>query len=164
MSRLTVCAAAAAVLIPISSSAIAQAFDGSYVGATIAFGFNAPVVPDHEVAAFVGYNHVMASDFVAGGELDVALNPDSLWGGSALTGKLGARAGYLVTEDILVYGRAGGGYTTGATGSAVWDIGAGGEYAIGDTLSLRGEFDRVDPFVAGMTTQYNAKVGVAYNF
>lgn len=164
MSRLprfgTLMAAALLVATPVVSGE----HDGAYVGASAAAGFNAPITPDFEFGAFAGYNAELGNGMVAGGELELVHNPKSLWGLNATTGTLDGRAGYLIMNDVLAYGRAGLGYTTGAGGSMVWDVGAGVEVPVMEGVRLRGEFERVDPFEAGMMTQYNGKVGVAYGF
>ena len=148
----------------VTTPIVAGEYDGLYAGASAAAGFNAPITPDYEVAGFAGYNAELGNGFVAGGELEIAYNPKSLWGQNATTGTLDGRAGYLLMDDALVYGRAGLGYTTGAGGSAVWNAGAGVEVPVMEDVRLRGEFERVDPFEAGMMTQYNGKVGIAYGF
>ena len=144
---------------------LAGDFDGAYVGVGLTAGLNAPAVPDWEGSAFIGYNYDFGNRVVAGGELDLTYNPDSLWGATdATTSTLDGRLGYLVSEDVMVYGRAGGGYTTGGAGSTVWDVGAGAEYMMQNGMTLRGEFDRVDPLAAGMDTQMNGRLGVVMNF
>lgn len=145
-------------------TAQAADFAGAYVGGGLAAGFNAPVVPDLEASAFIGYNWDFGSQVIVGTEADLSINPDSLWGGQATTSTLDARLGFLATDAVMVYGRAGAGYTSGGIGSYVWDFGVGAEYMMNNGLSLRGEFDRVDPFEAGMDTQMNGRLGVVMNF
>lgn len=139
-------------------------FDGAYVGIVGAAGIsNLPII-DKEIAAVAGYNFNMGNGYVAGAEIDASFNPLSLWGPNAFTGTLDGRVGYVVTDDVMLYGRAGGGYTTGGPGSAVWDIGGGAEYALTEKFTVRGELDRVDPFAGGMQTQINAKMGIILDF
>lgn len=154
-------AAAAAVAPP----AAANDFDGAHVGGGLTLGSNAPVVPDWEGSAFIGYNRPFGGGTIAGGERDLTCNPDSLWGAaSAATSTVDGRLGFLARDDVMVYGRAGGGYTSCGPGSYVWDIGVGAEYMMQNGLTVRGEFDRVDPFAVGMDTQMNGRLGVVMNF
>lgn len=164
MSRSPALAAIIVIALSHPTPVISGNYDGAYAGASGAVGFNAPITPDYEFSGFVGYNAELGSGFVAGGELDVAFNPASLWGLNAVTGTLDGRAGFVVIDDVLVYGRAGLGYTTGSGGSTVWDAGAGIEFPLMEDVRLRGEFKRTDPFAAGLMTQYNGKVGVAFSF
>ncbi len=158
-------AAAVTAALSLATPALAGDFAGPYVGGALSAGFNAPVVPDWEGSAFVGFNFDFGSQLIAGGELDLTYNPNSLWDAtSAATTTLDGRVGYLVSDEVMVYGRAGGGYTSGADGSYVWDVGAGAEYMLHNGMTVRGELDRVDPFEDGMDTQINGRLGVVLNF
>ncbi len=157
-------AALAAMFVLAAGSASAGDFDGAYAGVNASAGFNAPITPDYEFGAFAGYNFGLSSGMVAGGEADVAYNAMSLWGPGAVTAKASARAGYEITDNVLLYGKGGLGYTTGGAGSAVWSVGAGVDINVMDNIMLRTEGERVDPMTAGMLTQYNGKIGVAYGF
>lgn len=157
-------AAFAATLACIGSIAAAGEFDGAYAGINGSAGINAPVTPDYEFGAFAGYNMGVANGVVLGGEADIAYNSTSLWGADALTTKGNARAGYELSDNVMVYGKAGLGYTTGGTGSMVWSLGAGADIHVMDNVLLRTEAERVDPTAAGMLTQYNGKVGIGYSF
>lgn len=157
-------AAALAIAVAVATPSLANDFDGAYVGVGAGAGFANPGIIDWEGSAFIGYNWDFGNRMVAGSELDLTYNPMSLWGGSAAIGTLDARLGYLVSDVFMLYGRTGGGYTNGGVGSYVWDVGAGGEYMMENGLSIRGEFDRVDPFAAGMDTQLNGRLGVVMNF
>lgn len=161
----TVSVLALAAGVAFTTPVLGNDFHGAYVGVGLSAGFNAPVVPDWEGSAFIGYNWEFANRLVAGSELDLTVNPHSLWGATAATtSTLDARFGYLAREDVMVYGRTGGGYTSGGPGSYVWDLGIGAEYMMQNGLTVRGEFDRVDPFEAGMDTQLNGRLGVVMNF
>lgn len=158
-------AAAFAATISLVGPVLAGDFDGAYVGLGVSAGFNAPVVPDWEGSAFIGYNWDFGNQMVVGGEVDLTYNPDSLWEGEpATTSTFDGRLGFLANEDLMVYGRAGGGYTTGGPGSYVWDVGIGAEYMMPNGMTVRGEFDRVDPFEDGMDTQVNGRLGMVLNF
>ncbi len=157
-------AAATMAALAFATPTQANDFDGAYVGASVTAGFALADVVDWEGSAFIGYNWDFGNNFVLGGELDLTMNPDSLWVDDATITTLDARFGYLVSDNVMVYGRAGGGYTSALGGSYVWDAGAGVEYMLHNGLSIRGEFDRVDPFEAGMDTQLNGRLGVVMNF
>lgn len=139
-------------------------FDGAYVGLIAAAGLSILPVIDREIAAVAGYNFNMGNGYVAGAEVDASFNPMSLWGPDAFTGTIDGRLGYVVTDNMMLYGRAGGGYTTGAAGSAVWDVGGGADFYLNDSFGVRGELDRVDPLTGGMQTQINAKLGIILDF
>lgn len=164
VSKVFLRAAVAATLALSAGSAQAGEFDGAYVGVTGAAGINAPAVPDYEIGAFAGYNFDMSGEMVAGGEVDAAYNANSLWGPNATTVKANGRLGYEVTDNVMVYGKAGLGYTTGGPDSVVWSLGAGTDIKVMDNVLLRAEGERVDPTTAGMTTQYNGKIGIGYSF
>lgn len=144
--------------------ALSGDFDGAYVGGSLTAGVNPPFVADLEGSAFIGHNWSFGDQVIVGGELDLTYNPKSLWVGPATTSTLDGRLGFLARDDIMVYGRAGGGYTSGAVGSYVWDMGVGAEYMMQNGLTLRGEVDRVDPFEGTMKTQMNGRFGVVMNF
>lgn len=164
VTHLVLRAALAASIVLAAGAASAGDFDGAYAGVNASAGVNAPAIPDYEFGAFAGYNFGLSNDLVAGGEADVAYNANSLWGPDALTAKANARAGYVVTNEVMLYGKAGLGYTTGGPGSMVWSLGAGADIQVMDNVLLRAEAERVDPTTVGMLTQYNGKIGVGYNF
>lgn len=164
MTRKMVFSAVAALMAAVASPGLSGDFEGAYVGVSDNAGLIAPIGLDFEIAAFAGYNTVFDNGLVLGGQVDIVYNRLSLWIGPAMTGVVGARAGFLVSDTLLLYGRTGIGYTNGGAGSALWDVGLGAETFLTETLSLRTEFDYVDPFAAGMASQYNAKVGIAYHF
>ncbi|OIP82995.1 MAG: hypothetical protein AUK37_08110 [Rhodobacterales bacterium CG2_30_65_12] len=157
-------AAIAATIVLAAGAASAGDFDGAYAGVNASAGINAPVIPDYEFGAFAGYNAGVSNGMVVGGEADVAYNPNSLWGPDAVTAKVNARGGYEVTNEVMLYGKAGIGYTTGGPGSMVWSLGAGADIQVLDNVLLRAEAERVDPTTVGMLTQYNGKIGVGYAF
>lgn len=113
---------------------------------------------------FAGHNIVVRDRFVLGGEAVVNGNHNALWGTNVLTGKLEGRVGVLATEDVLLYARAGGGFTTGGAGSMVWDVGAGAEIDFSDKYTTRLEIERIEPFETGMLSQVNGKLGLVFDF
>lgn len=164
MPHISIRAALAAAVCLAAVPAMAGDFDGGYGGITGNAGVITTPSLDYEFGAFAGYNFASGSGFVAGGEADVAYNPDGLWGPDAMTAKANARAGYELTDNVLAYGKGGIGYTTGGAGSMVWSFGAGVDIEVLDGVLLRAEGERVDPTAAGMATQYNGKVGLGYEF
>ena len=157
-------ALAAAMTAGVVGVAQAGEFDGFYVGAYGRNNFSAGT--DIAAGAWAGYNMSMGSDVVVGVEGDVEYDWASVWGGAATTGTANVRAGYVATEDVMVYGKAGAGWTNGGTSpsSYVWDVAAGVELQVLDDFSLRGELGYVDPLNAGLASQVNGKVGVGYGF
>ncbi|MCB1328139.1 MAG: hypothetical protein KDK28_01120 [Maritimibacter sp.] len=164
LTRVAILAALSLATPVLVGPSLAGDFEGAYVGAGLSAGFSGPFVPDYEGSAFIGYNWNFGSQVIVGSELDLTVNPKSMWVGAATTSTIDARLGFLASDAVMVYGRAGGGYTTGGVGSYVWDFGLGAEYMMNNGLSLRGEFDRVDPFEVGMDTQMNGRLGVVMNF
>lgn len=160
-------AIAATVLMAVSSHAlpgISGDFNGAYGGFSVGVGTDPWPSMDHSVDVFVGHNTVVHDNFLLGGEVVVNGNHLSLWGTNVVTGKLEGRLGYLATDDVLLYGRAGGGYTTGGSGSLVWDMGAGAEIDVFDKYTARVEVERIEPFDAGMLSQVNGKLGLVFDF
>lgn len=164
LARVAILAAVSLATPAFLSPSLAGDFGGAYVGGGLSAGFNAPIVPDYEGSAFIGYNWSFGNQVIVGSELDLTHNPKSMWGGSATTSTIDGRLGFIASDAVMVYGRAGGGYTSGGVGSYVWDLGLGAEYMMNNGLGLRGEFDRVDPFEAGMDSQLNGRLGVVMNF
>lgn len=165
MSRRIGFAAAVVAALSISTAAVAGDFDGAYGGVSIGWGDDPlPNSMDHSLDLFVGYNFSFGNNLVAGAEMVATANPDSIWGLDVFTGKLDGRLGHLLSDSFMVYGRLGGGYTTGDDGSLLWDVGAGAEFAVSDRFKLRGEVDRVDPFADGMDSQINGRLGVILDF
>lgn len=163
ISTTTILAAAASAF---AGAAQAQDFSGGYVGAYGSYDAAAAPAIDTAIGAYAGYNYEAAPNVMVGAEVDAGFDWASIWaaGGSVTNGLVNARAGYVVDPSIMLYAKAGGGWTTAAGGSAMWDVGAGGEYAVTDTVTVRGEVERLDPTAAALATQYNLKLGVGYGF
>ena len=109
-------------------------FEGFYVGGTVG-GANLPdpgVVGS--VGVVVGANFSITDAIVSGAEFqgDLLLDGGMAGFNTLLLGKLG---GYL-SDDMMVYGTAGGGFVDGVGSYA---FGAGLEFAVAQQLSLRGE-------------------------
>ena len=164
MTNKIIKAATAAILVLSASAAGAGDFDGGYAGV---FGRDNLSGGGIDLAAGVygGYNAEMGSNTIAGVEIDVEYDWNSLWnpGGATLAGAVNGRVGYDMGQ-ALVYGKAGVGYSTGGTSTGTWDVGVGAEVPVMNGATVRGEVSRVDPFAAGLTTQYQARAGIGYGF
>jgi outer membrane immunogenic protein len=108
-------------------------FEGFYLGAQ-----GGGVVGSYSagsVGVVAGANFDLGNAIVAGGEFQ----GDWLFGGSSTTtydfyvlGRLGVQ----VTDSFLAYAEAGPGWSSNGSGYA---LGGGGEYALTDTMSVKGE-------------------------
>lgn len=110
-------------------------FEGFYVGAALGAGaFPGPGIVG-TVGGVAGANFALTDAFLAG----VEFQGDALWNGAGFIGFdalfLGKLGGYL-SDDMIVYGTAGGGWVAGV-GS--YGLGAGIEMAVVEQLSIRGE-------------------------
>ncbi|WP_339691775.1 porin family protein [uncultured Parasphingorhabdus sp.] len=186
----------------IAMPAAAETFDGPYVGAqagwiknkigTLETSIGNPQVDHSRDAAttgiFVGYNVRPTSSIVLSAEAAVDFGIDDDVTGSQKDATaminpeygfdLGIRAGYLVTPNILVYGR--GGYENirasidfrDINGSRHdkdnfdgWTVGGGIERAITDHISARVEYRYSDLGGSGSKfEQHKVLAGVAWHF
>jgi outer membrane immunogenic protein len=186
----------------IALPAHADTFDGPYVG--VQAGWNRGEVADAAtetlpldaeasrdalvIGGYAGYNHRIGENFVIGAEagfsgaVDDEIRAQS--DGNAVTldprysFDLSARAGYLVTEETLVYLR--GGYANTRVRTALegeddilrssdnldgWSVGGGIERAITDRISARVEYRYSDLGTDdGRWDRHQVLVGVSYNF
>ncbi|MEC7760307.1 MAG: outer membrane beta-barrel protein [Pseudomonadota bacterium] len=141
-----------------------SAFDGFYFGGFIQNDFSTPAI-DGAVGAWAGYNYDLRNGFVIGAEAEVqydwvttVVTPT----GSAFTGMLNARAGYLASPDFMLFAKGGAGFMTSGVGF-VYDYGAGAEFAISDRYLVRGEVVRVSGM--GMNrSRTDIKLGLGYSF
>jgi len=155
---------AAGLCLGMAGIAQAQEFEGTYAGVHGRLNVNGPWVPgDAAVGAFAGYNMGMGNGLVVGVEGEVEYDFDSAWtgGGNDLMGTANLRVG-ADAGGALIYGKAGAGYSS--AGTATWNVGAGADVMILDGYFVRGEVERVDPFLGGLDTRYNGKVGVGLKF
>jgi len=155
---------AAGLCLGMAGVAQAQDFEGAYAGAHGRLNFNGPWVPgDAAVGAFAGYNMGMGNGLILGVEGEVEYDFNSAWSGGAndLMATANLRAG-ADAGGALIYGKAGVGYSSAGTGT--WNVGAGADVPITDGYFVRGEVERVDPFVAGLSTRHNVKAGVGLKF
>lgn len=140
---------------------------GQFVGSDASLYAGYPINSTSGVlGAAVGVNFIPVDPFLIGAEV----TGDYIWNNSFSTGEFFAnlRAGAVLTDSVLVYAIGGLG-TNNRTGfnQAVYQLGAGVELAVTDSVSVRGElvgqgdFDgAADPFFEGA----KATVGVFYHF
>jgi outer membrane immunogenic protein len=175
----TVAAQAADLIIPTTPQPIYEAagfdWEGLYAGVRVGGQFanattdyaNYPLSSTSGVlGAAVGVNFIPVDPFLIGAEV----TGDYIWNNAFSTGEFFAnlRAGAVVTDQVLVYAIGGLG-TNNRTGfnQGVYQLGAGVELAVTDSVTVRGElvgqgdFDgAADPFFEGA----KATVGVFYHF
>jgi len=178
----------------------AQPFEGPFIGASA--GWNRAEAAgrteggqplDGEVArdsvvigAFAGYDHKVLDRVVLGAEagFSIALD-DSSAGRSAgnqitlderYSFDLTARAGYLVTDDVLIYARGGyansrvrteieqaGSIATRSDNRDGWLVGGGAEYAISPNIRARVEYRYSDFGSDGRNSErHQTLVGISY--
>ena len=140
---------------------------GQFVGADASLYAGYPINSTSGVlGAAVGVNFIPVDPFLIGAEV----TGDYIWNNAFSTGEFFAnlRAGAVVTDSVLVYAIGGLG-TNNRTGfcEGVYQLGAGVELAVTDSVTVRGElvgqgdFDgAADPFFEGA----KATVGVFYHF
>lgn len=172
-------AQAADLIIPTTPQPIYEAagfdWEGLYVGVRAGGQFassatdyaNYPLGETSGVlGAAVGVNFIPVDPFLIGAEV----TGDYIWNSAFSTGEFFAnlRAGAVVTDSVLVYAIGGLG-TNNRTGfsEGVYQLGAGVELAVTDSVTVRGElvgqgdFDgAADSFFEGA----KATVGVFYHF
>ena len=138
-----------------AGTAAAQDFDGFYLGAygsgdvttspnTYGFGANAGYLYEFTPGGYVGVE----------GDAYFPMSNPNIYTASA-------RLGYDFGTPFMVYGQVGAGMDS--TGTSLWTVGAGGEYAVGGNTSVRLGVDRYQPFSGG-PANYVAKVGLNYRF
>ncbi len=174
-----------------SAPALAQEFQGPYIGAQA--GWNQDKVGDKQDAfvggAFVGYDHEVVPNVVLGAEAGFALGasdrigpygPDNVSVDPRYSLDASVRAGYVLGERNLLYVR--GGYansrvrlTRDIGGVAVsdkdnldgWFVGGGVERKLLDNVSTRLEYryhDFGDNTDIGKYERHQVLAGVAYRF
>ncbi len=110
-------------------------FEGFYVGGTAGLGAFPGPGGSGMIGVVVGANFAVTDALMTG----VEFQGDALWNGGGLYGFdalfLGKLGGFL-SDDMLVYGTAGGGWIANTPS---YGIGAGIEMAIAPQVSVRGE-------------------------
>lgn len=202
MKRIVSSVAALALAVGVGSAASAEPFNGPFVGVQAGWNQDDLGTPSTEVGdvavsrsqdsfsggVFAGYDYKVSPRVVIGAEAGVQFGADDSIvrdTGTALVTvdpkrslDLTARAGYLVTDNTLLYAR--GGYTNarvrtsfdGAAGfrSATenrdgWMVGGGVERAISDNVSARLEYRYADLSEGdGKFDRHQALFGIAYRF
>ena len=202
MKRILSSVAAVALAAGLGTAASAEPFNGPYVGMQAGWSqddLRTPSTPLGDVAVdrsrdsfsggvFAGYDLKVGPSAVIGAEAGVQVGADDRIvrdTGSALVTvdpkrslDLTARAGYLVSDNTLLYAR--GGYTNARVRTAVddaagfrsasanrdgWLIGGGVERALGDNVSARLEYRYSDLGEGdGRFDRHQALFGIAYRF
>jgi len=141
----------------------------------------------YNLRAFAGSDWRVSENFVLGVEGGLSLGGPTVKGSEngvtlnadpGLTLDVSGRAGFLATEDLLFYGRAGYGLskinstraTTGQTASSINRdsrlsgilLGAGAEYQVSDALRMRVEYRRQK--LGSNFTSNAVMAGLAYQF
>jgi len=180
----------------------AQPFEGPFIGASA--GWNRAEAAgrteggqplDGEVArdsvvigAFAGYDHKVLDRVVLGAEASFSIALDDSSAGRSAGNQitlderysfdLTARAGYLVTDDVLIYARGGyansrvrteieqaGSIATRSDNRDGWLVGGGAEYAISPNIRARGEYRYSDFGSDGRNSErHQTLVGISYKF
>jgi hypothetical protein len=134
-------------------AALAGNWDGPYVGAYGSYT-NTSL---GGIGGQFGYSFAAGSNFYVGPEADFGYYPTP--NGWLAQGVV--RAGYTLTPDFLGFVVAGVGRSNAAVN--YWTVGAGAEYMVTDSLSIRLSGERLKPFSGG-TPLYVAKGGIAWHF
>ena len=202
MKRIVSSVAALALATSFATAASAEPFNGPFVGAQAGWSKddlgttstklgNVPVDRSRDSfsgGVFAGYDFKLTPRVVIGTEAGIQFGADDSIvrdTGSALVRvdpkrsiDLTARAGYLVTDNTLLYAR--GGYTNARTQTSIddaagfrsasanrdgWLVGGGIERAISDNVSARLEYRYSDLSDGdGKFDRHQALVGIAYRF
>lgn len=180
----------------------AQPFEGPFIGASA--GWNRAEAAgrteggqplDGEVArdsvvigAFAGYDHKVLDRVVLGAEASFSIALDDSSAGRSAGNQitlderysfdLTGRAGYLVTDDVLIYARGGyansrvrteieqaGSIATRSDNRDGWLVGGGAEYAISPNIRARVEYRYSDFGSDGRNSErHQTLVGISYKF
>lgn len=168
----TTAAMAADLIIPTTPEPIMESagfsWDGLYVGAQVGgLFYPAPTATYGSIGAHVGVNFVVADPIVIG----VEATADYLNNGGPSAGQyfVNGRAGVLVTDDVLLYAIAGAGVETynGFT-NGIYQLGAGVELAVTDSITVRGQLTGLGFFDPAVRVNFldgaRATVGISYHF
>ena len=137
-----------------AAPAQAQGFEGAYAG--IYAGARLTGFTPWMGGVQGGYNFALGNGAIAGIEGDAGLLSNGMWLGTA-----SARLGYAAGSDFMLFGSLGVGTTSAST--IYYQIGAGGEFNVTDTVYLRAEADRLRPFSGGAPV-WLGKIGAGYRF
>ena len=202
MRRLVVSLAGTALAMGLGSAASAEPFNGPFVGVQAGWNQDAPGTPSTALGevvvdrsrdsvaggVFAGYDYKISPRIVLGAEAGVTFGADDSLvrdtGSTRVTIDprraidLTARAGYRVTDNMLLYARAG--YTNARVQTSLedgtgirsasdnrdgWLVGGGLERALNDNISARLEYRYADLSEGdGKFDRHQALVGIAYRF
>jgi outer membrane immunogenic protein len=202
MKRILSSVAAVALAFGLGSAASAEPFNGPFVGVQAGWNQDDLGTPSTEFGdvavgrsqdsfsggVFAGYDYKVSPRVVIGAEAGVQFGADDSIVHDTGTARvtvdpkrsldLTARAGYLVTDNTLVYAR--GGYTNARVRTAIddaagfraasenrdgWLVGGGVERAISDNVSARLEYRYSDLSEGdGKFDRHQALFGIAYRF
>lgn len=115
---------------PVIDNSYGFDWEGPYAGLWVG-GLTNPNV--FALGADLGVNFMLDSSLLAGVEGNISWESNSTW-----TAEGHGRLGYLVSDQVLVYGLAGVGWNS-ATGGFI-PLGVGAEFAVADNLSLKAEY------------------------
>jgi outer membrane immunogenic protein len=172
------------------SPALAQSFEGPYVGVQAGWNHDTAIQSDKDAVvggAFAGYDHEVAPNIVIGAEGGFQLAASDKIGPAGTdqavidphySFDLSARAGYVVGGNNLLYARGGyantrARFTNTVAGTTVsdarnldgWFVGGGVERKLTDTISTRLEYRFNDFDQDGAKYQrHQVLAGVAYRF
>jgi outer membrane immunogenic protein len=170
-------AQAADLIIPTTPVAIYEPagfdWEGLYAGVNVGGVFSGngvnnlqPGTSQFSIGGAVGVNFIVADPILLGLEVQgdyVFQDGDDAGLFLAL-----ARVGAVVTDQVLVYAAGGVGVSSrsGAASSGIYALGGGVEFAVTDSVSVRGEVLGLGDFTGGDDFFENAKatVGVFYHF
>lgn len=138
-----------------TTAATAGDFDGFYLGI-----YGSGDVSTAPYTWGFGGNAGYLYEFVPGGYAGVEADIYRPSGGPTIyTGA--ARLGYDFNSPVMAYASVGAGMD--GTGTALYTLGAGAQYDIGNGVSVRAGVDRYQAFSGG-PANYVGKIGVAYTF
>ncbi|MEO6179376.1 MAG: hypothetical protein ABIP15_06365 [Devosia sp.] len=140
---------------PIYSSPLFN-FEGLYVGGTAGGAFSAGV-PYGTLGVVVGANFAVTDGIIAG----VEFQGDAYYNGgfTAYDALALGRVGAFVSDNTMIYGDLGAGFTNAAT---VYAFGGGVEMAMTNQISVRGELMGLGAFGA-LPSAGKATVGVLFH-
>lgn len=160
--------AAVAALVSVAAPASAQDFTGARVGATVGYD-NIQGAEDVAYNGVVGYDAAVAPRVTLGAEVTGGDSTVSL-AGVRVSRDLGvsARAGYILTPRVLVFGKVGYATTRFETGYGHTNLegvrfGGGLELATTKNTYVSAEYARTE-YEAGLGGRDQALVGVGFRF
>jgi outer membrane immunogenic protein len=202
MKRIVSSAAAIALAMGLGTAASAEPFNGPFVGVQAGWNQDDLATPSTELGTvlvdrsqdaftggvFAGYDHKVNPRVVLGAEAGIQFGIDDSvvrdTGTSLVTLDpkraidLSGRAGYLVTDNTLLYAR--GGYTNARIKTSIddaagfssatenrdgWLVGGGVEHALSDNVSARLEYRYSDLSEGdGKFDRHQALFGISYRF